>query len=76
MAGIPVHERSVSAAQLQETVASGCYLAIALVDKATLGLGTPQSWLAGANPDDPNEVAYVGERPTSTPPPLSPRGQP
>lgn len=61
VAGIPVHERSLAAGEVQAALVSGRYLAIALVDKCTLGLGPPQSWADAVSPDAPGEVAYVGE---------------
>lgn len=63
VAGIPVHERSLAAGEVQAALVSGRYLAIALVDKCTLGLGPPQSWADAVSPDAPGEVAYVGEAP-------------
>lgn len=55
LAGIPVHERSLAAWEVQEALASGRYLAIALVDKTMLG--GPWAW---ACVETTANVAYTG----------------
>lgn len=63
LAGIPVHQRSLEAVDLKEALASGRYLAVALVDKVKLGGAGACAWgpdAAAAYAHAHGEPAYVG----------------